>query len=107
MDPPEHSRLRKLVAGAFTEKRMQALRPEVTSIVDSLLDEMIAGPRPTDLVRSFSLLLPSRVICSLLGVPPATSTPSTAGRTPCSPTGAGQWRRWRRRTPRSTGTWRS
>jgi len=49
---------------------MQALRPEVTSIVDSLLDEMIAGPRPTDLVRSFSLLLPSRVICSLLGVPP-------------------------------------
>src|SRR5690348_13752046 len=71
MDPPEHSRLRKLVAGAFTEKRMQALRPEVTSIVDSLLDEMIAGPRPTDLVRSFSLVLPSRVICSLLGVPPS------------------------------------
>jgi cytochrome P450 len=70
MDPPEHSRLRKLVAGAFTEKRMQALRPDVTRIVDSLLDEMIAGPRPTDLVRSFSLLLPSRVICSLLGVPP-------------------------------------
>jgi cytochrome P450 len=70
MDPPEHSRLRKLVASAFTEKRMQALRPEVTRIVDSLLDEMIAGPRPADLVRSFSLLLPSRVICSLLGVPP-------------------------------------
>lgn len=49
---------------------MQALRPEVTRIVDSLLDDMIAGPRPADLVRSFSLLLPSRVICSLLGVPP-------------------------------------
>jgi cytochrome P450 len=70
MDPPEHSRLRKLVASAFTEKRMQALRPEVTRIVDGLLDEMIAGPRPADLARSFSLLLPSRVICSLLGVPP-------------------------------------
>jgi cytochrome P450 len=70
MDPPEHSRLRKLVASAFTEKRMTALRPEVTRIVDGLLDEMIAGPRPTDLVRSFSLLLPSKVICSLLGVPP-------------------------------------
>jgi cytochrome P450 len=70
MDPPEHSRLRKLVASAFTEKRMQALRPDVTRIVDSLLDDMIAGPRPADLVRSFSLLLPSRVICSLLGVPP-------------------------------------
>ncbi|MBV9381606.1 MAG: cytochrome P450 [Streptosporangiaceae bacterium] len=70
MDPPEHSRLRKLVAAAFTEKRMQALRPEVASIVDDLLDDMIAGPRPADLVRSFSLPLPSRVICSLLGVPP-------------------------------------
>jgi cytochrome P450 len=70
MDPPEHSRLRKLVASAFTEKRMQALRPDVTRIVDSLLDDMIAGPRPADLVRSFSLLLPSRVICALLGVPP-------------------------------------
>jgi cytochrome P450 len=70
MDPPEHSRLRKLVASAFTEKRMHALRPDVTRIVDSLLDDMIAGPRPADLVRSFSLLLPSRVICSLLGVPP-------------------------------------
>jgi len=70
MDPPEHTRLRKLVASAFTEKRMQALRPEVTRIVGSLLDEMTAGPRPADLVRSFSLLLPSRVICSLLGVPP-------------------------------------
>jgi cytochrome P450 len=70
MDPPEHSRLRKLVASAFTEKRMTALRPEVTRIVDRLLDEMIAGPRPADLVRSFSLLLPSEVICSLLGVPP-------------------------------------
>lgn len=70
MDPPQHSRLRKLVASAFTEKRMQAIRPEVTRIVGSLLDEMIAGPRPADLVRSLSLLLPSRVICSLLGVPP-------------------------------------
>ena len=70
MDPPGHSRLRKLVASAFTERRMQSLRPEVTRIVDSLLDQMIAGPRLADLVRSFSLLLPSRVICSLLGVPP-------------------------------------
>lgn len=70
MDPPEHTRLRKLAASAFTEKRMQAFRPDVIRIVDSLLDDMIAGPRPADLVRSFSLLLPSRVICSLLGVPP-------------------------------------
>jgi cytochrome P450 len=71
MDPPEHSRLRKLVAGAFTDKRMQALRPEVARIVDYLLEKMAAGSRPADLIRSFSLPLPSTVICSLLGVPPA------------------------------------
>jgi cytochrome P450 len=69
MDPPEHTRLRKLVAGAFTEKRMQALRPQVTRIVDDLIDAMRAGPRPVDLSRSFSLMVPASVICALLGVP--------------------------------------
>jgi len=69
MDPPEHSRLRKLVAGAFTERRMQALRPKVAQIVDGLAGKMIAGPRPADLAGAFSLPLPSAVICELLGVP--------------------------------------
>jgi cytochrome P450 len=69
MDPPEHTRLRKLVAGAFTEKRIQALRPRVATIVDDLIDAMLAGPRPADLSRSFSLMVPASVICVLLGVP--------------------------------------
>jgi cytochrome P450 len=69
MDPPEHTRLRKLVAGAFTEKRIQALRPRVARIVDDLIDAMLAGPRPTDLSHSFSLMVPASVICVLLGVP--------------------------------------
>ena len=69
MDPPEHTRLRKLVAAAFTEKRMQALRPRVALIVDDLIDAMLAGPRPADLSRSFSLMVPASVICALLGVP--------------------------------------
>jgi len=69
MDPPEHTRLRKLVAGAFTEKRIQALRPRVARIVDDLIDEMLAGPRPADLSHSFSLMVPASVICVLLGVP--------------------------------------
>jgi cytochrome P450 len=69
MDPPEHTRLRKLVAAAFTEKRIQALRPRVARIVDDLIDAMRAGPRPTDLSRSFSLMVPASVICILLGVP--------------------------------------
>jgi cytochrome P450 len=70
LDPPEHSRLRRLAAGAFTEKRMQALRPMVAGIVAELTDAMAAGPRPADLKRAFSLPLPSNVICGLLGVPP-------------------------------------
>jgi cytochrome P450 len=71
MDPPEHSRLRRLVAAAFTERRMQALRPRVAAIVSGLIDAMAAGPRPADLVHAFSLPLPSAVICELLGVPVA------------------------------------
>ena len=69
MDPPEHTRLRKLVAGAFTEKRIQTLRPRVARIVDDLIDAMLAGPRPADLSHSFSLMVPASVICVLLGVP--------------------------------------
>jgi cytochrome P450 len=69
MDPPEHTRLRKLVAGAFTEKRIQALRPRVARIVDDLIDTMLAGSRPADLSHSFSLMVPASVICVLLGVP--------------------------------------
>ncbi|MGD0245658.1 MAG: cytochrome P450 [Streptosporangiaceae bacterium] len=68
-DPPEHTRLRKLVARAFTEKRIQALRPRVARIVDDLIDTMLAGPRPGDLSRGFSLMVPASVICVLLGVP--------------------------------------
>jgi cytochrome P450 len=69
MDPPDHTRLRKLVAAAFTDKRVQALRPRVAQIVDGLIDAMLAGSRPADLSRSFSLMVPASVICALLGVP--------------------------------------
>lgn len=69
LDPPEHTRQRRLAAGAFTARRMEALRPEVTRIVDDLIDDLLAGPRPADLAHAFSLMLPSSVICLLLGVP--------------------------------------
>jgi cytochrome P450 len=70
MDPPEHTRLRRLVAGAFTARRVEELRPRVTALVDELLAGVAARPRPVDLVEHFSLPLPVRVICELLGVPP-------------------------------------
>jgi cytochrome P450 len=69
MDPPEHGPARRAVVGEFTVKRLAALRPWIQQIVDERLDAMLAGPRPTDLVRALSLPVPSLVICELLGVP--------------------------------------
>jgi cytochrome P450 len=71
MDPPEHTRLRKLVASAFTARRVQALRPRVASIVNQLINAMAGWPQPIDLVAGFSLPLPAQVICEMLGVPAA------------------------------------
>jgi len=71
MDPPEHTRLRKLVASAFTARRIEALRPRVAGIVDELIDAMAGRPQPADLVAGFSLPLPAQVICEMLGVPAA------------------------------------
>jgi len=69
MDPPDHTRLRKLVSRAFTARRVEQLRPRTAGIVAELIDDLAAGPRPADLVSGFSLPLPVRVICELLGVP--------------------------------------
>ena len=69
MDDPEHARLRRMATGAFTIKRVEALRPEIQRIVDAQIDRMLARPRPADLVQAFALPVPSRVICRLLGVP--------------------------------------
>jgi cytochrome P450 len=69
MDPPEHTRLRRLVARAFTARRVEELRPRVAKLVDELLTAMRPLPHPVDLVEHFSLPLPVQVICELLGVP--------------------------------------
>jgi len=69
MDPPDHARLRKLVAKAFTVRRSEALRPRVREIATGLVDDMIAAGPPLDLVDRFALPLPVAVICELLGVP--------------------------------------
>ncbi|MFR9727928.1 cytochrome P450 [Saccharopolyspora sp. MS10] len=69
MDNPEHARLRRMVTAPFTIKRIEALRPAVQRIVDDRIDEMLAGPKPADLVEAVALPVPSLVICELLGVP--------------------------------------
>ncbi|MGW4024071.1 cytochrome P450 family protein [Streptomyces sp. NPDC005009] len=70
-DGERHARLRRLVAGAFTARRTEALRSQVEAIAAELLDAMATAPsgRQVDLHTSFSRLLPMRVICELFGVP--------------------------------------
>src|SRR5712671_571246 len=51
MDDPEHARLRRMVTAPFAIKRMEALRPAIQEIVDGLIDDMLAGPKPADLVQ--------------------------------------------------------
>lgn len=69
LDGPEHARLRKMLTRAFTFKRVQALRPTIQKITDDLIDSMLDGSKPADLVRALALPLPSLMICELLGVP--------------------------------------
>jgi cytochrome P450 len=69
MDDPEHARLRRIVTARFAIKRVEAVRPAIQRVVETLIDEMLAGPKPVDLVHAFALPVPSWVICQLLGVP--------------------------------------
>ncbi len=68
-DDPEHTRRRRMLTRDFTVKRAAARRPQIQRLTDDLLDAMIAGPKPADLVEALALPLPSMVICELLGVP--------------------------------------
>ncbi|BDM74188.1 cytochrome P450 (plasmid) [Streptomyces nigrescens] len=69
MDPPDHTRLRRKLTGAFTVKRMKQLEEHIVDITERQLDEMARLAPPVDLVKEFALPVPSLVICELLGVP--------------------------------------
>src|ERR1700722_12200262 len=71
VDPPDHTRLRRLLSAAFSTRRVEALRPRVQTITDNLLDDIARqGPDSRiDLVAAFAFPLPFTVICELLGVP--------------------------------------
>src|SRR5437868_699749 len=69
MDPPDHTRMRRLLTGQFTMRRMKLLQPRIEEITTACLDAMEAQGPPSDLVRDFALPVPSLVICELLGVP--------------------------------------
>ncbi|OZM75168.1 cytochrome P450 [Amycolatopsis antarctica] len=68
-DPPDHTRLRKLVSKAFTPRSIEALEPQVDELVDEALDAM-AEAGSVDLVEALALPLPFTVISRMLGMPP-------------------------------------
>src|SRR5919206_5209325 len=69
MDPPDHTRLRRMLTPEFTVRRIRRLAPRIEEIVESHLDDLEREGPPADLVSRFALPIPSLVICELLGVP--------------------------------------
>jgi cytochrome P450 len=69
MDPPEHTRYRRLLTRHFSARRMRQLTPRVAQITEQVLDDVERHGPPVDLVPTFAVPIPSLVICELLGVP--------------------------------------
>ena len=68
-DGEDHLRIRRIVASAFTPRRIERWKPVIEEVADELIDALeVAGP-PADLVADYCFALPVRIICRLLGVP--------------------------------------
>ncbi|RSM50667.1 cytochrome P450 [Amycolatopsis balhimycina DSM 5908] len=68
-DPPEHTRLRRMVTSAFTVRRMQDFRPRIEQIVQASLDAIEAAGGPVDFVPRFAWSVATTVTCDFLGIP--------------------------------------
>jgi cytochrome P450 len=69
VDPPEHTRLRRIITGSFRPRHAASWRPVIERITADLLDTMVSAGSPADVVTSYARLLPIRVMCELLDVP--------------------------------------
>jgi cytochrome P450 len=69
MDGEDHARIRRMLTGQFTVRRMTLLEPRISQIAEEHLDAIVKKGPPTDLVPAYTLPIPSLVICELLGVP--------------------------------------
>ncbi|MEU3860721.1 cytochrome P450 [Streptomyces sp. NPDC028722] len=70
LDPPDHTRLRRSVAAAFTAKGVERLRDKARGMLDELVDRMLQDGAPADLTSAVLSPFPIAVICELMGVPP-------------------------------------
>ena len=91
MEGPEHARLRRLVAAAFTPRRAESLRPRIERIAGALLDAVAdqADGDHADLLTGFARPLPIEVICELIGIPGADRRPGASTAPPSRPAMAG------------------
>lgn len=74
LNAPDHSRIRSLIARAFTPRRVAGLEPAIARMTDGLLDSMAergSDGTPVEFMHDFAFLLPVTVICELLGIPEA------------------------------------
>ncbi|MET8847869.1 cytochrome P450 [Amycolatopsis sp. NPDC004625] len=69
LDPPDHTRLRRLLAHAFTVRRVEGLRAGAERLANELVDELEKAGPPADLVTALAVPLPGLLVCELLGVP--------------------------------------
>lgn len=68
-EPPEHTRLRSLVAREFGARRVERLRTRAVELADELLDRIVEAGQPADLVEDFAIPMPTTIICEVLGLP--------------------------------------
>ncbi|MGW7043501.1 cytochrome P450 [Streptomyces avermitilis] len=71
LDPPDHTRLRRSVAAAFTARGVERVREKSRRMLDELIDELLRGGPPADLVEAVLSPFPIAVVCELMGVPAA------------------------------------
>ena len=69
IDPPDHTRLRKLVSKAFTPRAVERIRARTAELTDEILDDLARRNEPVDLIADLALPLPFQVISELLGMP--------------------------------------
>lgn len=71
LDPPEHTRLRRLTAQAFTPRRVDRLRPRAVRLAGQLVDQIRAHGPPVDLIHALAAPFPALLFCELFGIPEA------------------------------------